>query len=297
MQIFHFPDMINILVTGSNGQLGSEIQKIAPAFSELKFVYTDVDVLDITNVAAVDNFCDNNGFDFIVNCAAYTAVDKAESDLDLAYKINRDAVKNLATVASKYNATLIHVSTDYVFDGTSCRPYVEDDVINPQSAYGKTKAEGESEALKYNKSIVIRTSWLYSSFGANFVKTMMKLGSERSELKVIFDQVGTPTYAEDLATAILSIVRYTKTSELKSGIYHFSNEGACSWYDFAFEIMGFQKYNCTVRPIESKEYPSIVKRPFYSVLNKSKIKSTFAIEIPHWKTSLYRCLIELNAKK
>jgi dTDP-4-dehydrorhamnose reductase len=289
--------MINILVTGSNGQLGSEIQKIAPAFPELQFVCTDVDVLDITNAAALDNFCDNKGFEFIINCAAYTAVDKAESDLDLAYKINRDAVKNLATVASKYNATLIHVSTDYVFDGTSCRPYVEDDVINPQSAYGKTKAEGESEALKYNKSIVIRTSWLYSSFGANFVKTMMKLGSERSEVKVIFDQVGTPTYAEDLASAILSIVRFTKTKELKTGIYHFSDEGACSWYDFAFEIMSLQKYSCSVKPIESKDYPSIVKRPFYSVLNKSKIKSTFAIEIPHWKTSLYRCLTELNSKK
>ena len=289
--------MSRILVTGSNGQLGSELQKIASGFSGLNFVFTDVDVLDITNLQAVDDFCKDKGFDFIVNCAAYTAVDKAESDLDMAYKINRDAVKNLAKVASKYNAALIHVSTDYVFDGTSYRPYVEDDTINPQSAYGKTKAAGEFEALKYHRSIVIRTSWLYSSFGANFVKTMMKLGSERRELKVIYDQIGTPTYAEDLALSIISITRVSIENEIKSGIYHFSNEGVCSWYDFAFEIIDFQKYNCSVKPIESKDYPSIVKRPFYSVLNKTKIKSTFNIEIPHWKTSLYKCLNELNSKK
>ena len=289
--------MSRILVTGSNGQLGSELQKIASGFSGMNFVFTDVDVLDITNLQAVDDFCKDKGFGFIVNCAAYTAVDKAESDLDMAYKINRDAVKNLAKVASKYNAALIHVSTDYVFDGTSYRPYVEDDTINPQSAYGKTKAEGEFEALKYDRSIVIRTSWLYSSFGVNFVKTMMKLGSERSELKVIFDQIGTPTYAEDLALNILAIVRFSIENEIKSGIYHFSNEGVCSWYDFAFEIIDFQKYNCSVKSIESKDYPSIVKRPFYSVLNKTKIKSTFNIEIPHWKPSLYKCLNELNSKK
>lgn len=289
--------MSRILVTGSNGQLGSEFQKIASGFSGLNFVFTDVYELDITNLQAVDDFCKNKDFNFIVNCAAYTAVDKAESDVEMAYKINRDAVKNLAKVASKYNAALIHVSTDYVFDGTSYRPYVEDDTINPQSAYGKTKAEGEFEALKYDRSIIIRTSWLYSSFGANFVKTMMKLGSERSELKVIFDQIGTPTYAEDLALSIISITRYSIENEIKSGIYHFSNEGVCSWYDFAFEIIDFQKYNCSVKPIESKDYPSIVKRPFYSVLNKTKIKSTFNIEIPHWKTSLYKCLNELNSKK
>jgi len=289
--------MSKILVTGSNGQLGSELQKISYRFPELNFVFTDVDVLDITNLQAVDDFCKNEGFDFVVNCAAYTAVDKAETDLEMAYKINRDAVKNLAIVASKYNVALIHVSTDYVFDGTSCRPYLEDDAINPQSAYGKTKAEGEFEALKYDRSIVIRTSWLYSSFGANFVKTMMKLGSERSELKVIFDQVGTPTYAEDLATTILSIIRFSIENEIKSEIYHFSNEGVCSWYDFAFEIISFQKNNCKVKPIESIDYPSIVKRPFYSVLNKTKIKSTFNIEIPNWKSSLYKCLNELNSKK
>ncbi len=289
--------MSRILVTGSNGQLGSELQKIATAFSGLNFMFTDVDVLDITNLQAVDDFCKDKGFGFIINCAAYTAVDKAESDLDMAYKINRDAVKNLAIVASKYNAALIHVSTDYVFDGTSYRPYVEEDTINPQSAYGKTKAEGEVEALKYDRSIVIRTSWLYSSFGANFVKTMMKLGSERSELNVIFDQIGTPTYAEDLALSILSIIRFSIENEIKPGVYHFSNEGVCSWYDFAFEIINFQKYNCVVNPIESKYYPSIVKRPFYSVLNKTKIKSTFNIEIPHWKTSLYKCLNEVNSKK
>lgn len=289
--------MSNILVTGSNGQLGSELQKIASSFPELSFVFTDVNELDITNLQAINNFCIDKNFNYIVNCAAYTAVDKAETDLEMAYKINRDAVKNLATVAAKINAALIHVSTDYVFDGTSCKPYVETDAVNPQSAYGKTKLDGETEALKYNRSIVIRTSWLYSSFGANFVKTMMKLGSERTELKVIFDQVGTPTFAEDLATSILSIIKFSNTNDFKSGIYHFSNEGACSWYDFAFGIISHQKNNCIVKPIESKDYPSIVQRPFYSVLNKSKIKSTFNIDIPHWKTSLYRCLAELNSKK
>lgn len=288
--------MKKILITGSNGQLGNEIQKIAKRFPELSFVYTDVDQLDITDPTALNKFCEGNGFDFFVNCAAYTAVDKAETDKDLAYKINCNAVMNLAQAASKTNAVLIHVSTDYVFNGTSCCPYTENDPINPQSVYGDSKAQGEKEALKYDKSLVIRTSWLYSSFGANFVKTMMRLGAEKKELKVIFDQVGTPTYAGDLAFSILTIIDKFSEEPNSAGIYHFSNEGVCSWYDFAVEIMNYYSYPCKVIPIESKEYPSVVKRPFYSVLNKSKIKSTFGLEIPHWKTSLFECLNELQPK-
>jgi dTDP-4-dehydrorhamnose reductase len=288
---------MKILVTGANGQLGSELKELSKQYMDWQFTFTDVDVLDITNSRVLEDFCTQNKFQYIVNCAAYTAVDKAETDQEIAFKINRDAVKNLTNAASKIDAVLIHVSTDYVFDGKSNQPYSEDHPINPQSAYGRTKAEGEQEALKYNRSIIIRTAWLYSTFGNNFVKTMLRLGTERSEVRVLFDQIGTPTYAEDLATAILSIVNCTKKEGVKPGIYHFSNEGVCSWYDFAWEIMNYSRKKCVVLPIETKDYPTPAKRPAYSVFNKHKIKETFKIEIPYWKTSLYKCLGMLNNSK
>jgi len=282
--------MTEILVTGAKGQLGSELQGLSVRYPSWSFMFTDIDTLDITNLQSLEKFCTGRKFQYIINCAAYTAVDKAETELEMAYLINRDAVKYLATIASQHNAILIHISTDYVFDGTSCEPYTELQTINPQSAYGRTKADGEKEALKYSQSVIIRTAWLYSEFGNNFVKTMLRLGAERNELRVVFDQVGTPTYAADLAVAILSIIADTEQQGVKPGIYHFSNEGVCSWYDFAWEILNFTHSKCKVIPIESKDYPTPAKRPAYGVFNKTKIKQTFHIEIPYWKTSLYKCL-------
>lgn len=289
--------MAKILVTGANGQLGSELRKLSQLKNHGEFTFTDVDELDITNSSAVQDFCTKHTFDFIINCAAYTAVDKAETDVALATKINKDAVKNLITAASLINAVLIHVSTDYVFDGNACTPYLEDHPVGPTSAYGRTKVEGETEALKYKKSIIIRTAWLYSTFGNNFVKTMLRLGSERPEIKVIYDQIGSPTYAEDLAVAILAIVEKTQSKGVVPGIYHFSNEGVASWFDFAWEIIHYTHKACQVSPIETKDYPLPAKRPAYSVFNKSKIKSTYDLTIPYWKTSLYKCLDELTNSK
>lgn len=286
--------MINILITGANGQLGSEIRKIATQFPNFSFTYTDVNELDLTDRNAVVSFCSNAKYDYIVNCAAYTAVDKAESDKELASKINIDAVKTLVEAATIAQSVFIHVSTDYVFSGEHHLPYKEDDKISPRSVYGQTKADGEQEALKYSKSVIIRTAWLYSSFGGNFVKTILRLAKERSELRVVFDQIGSPTYAGDLAQTILAIIYFQSKNGINPGIYHFSNEGVCSWYDFAKEIVDQSGLSCKIMPIESKDYPTPAKRPHYSVFNKSKIKSTFDIEIPHWKDSLIKCLNELN---
>ena len=280
--------MKKILVTGSKGQLGNELQVAAKAFSQFELVFTDVDELDICNLTAIEQFVKNAGFDAIVNCAAYTAVDKAETDDDLCYKINRDAVQNLAQIAQCNGLKLIHVSTDYVFDGTQHTPYVETDTVCPVSVYGKSKLAGEELALKNCDQVaVIRTSWLYSAFGNNFVKTMMRIGQERESLNVIFDQVGTPTYAADLANAILQMLN---AEVFVSGVYHFSNEGVCSWYDFAKKIHQLAGVTCKVSPIETKDYPTAAVRPHYSVLNKSKIKSTYHIEIPHWEESLIKCV-------
>ncbi len=286
--------MINILITGSNGQLGSELKKLEGLFQNSSIDFTDVDVLDITDLKAISNFCSRKQYRYIINCAAYTAVDKAESETDLARKINVDAVRNLVEAAKINSSFLIHVSTDYVFAGKNYLPYKEDDPISPQSVYGTTKADGEAEALKYEHSCIIRTSWLYSSFGNNFVKTILRLSKEREKLTVIFDQIGTPTYAGDLAKAIISIVNYQEANSAKPGIYHFSNEGVCSWYDFALEIAQLSGAKAKILPIETKDYPSPTQRPFYSVLNKSKIKNTFGIEIPHWKESLQICLKEIT---
>ncbi len=269
-----------LLITGSNGQLGMCLAKLLP-----DALLADVDTLDITDLASVRDFVASNNIDTIVNCAAYTAVDKAEDDVELAEKINVLGVENLALSGAK----IVHISTDYVFDGTSCVPYQEDDAPNPKSVYGKTKFAGEQVLLEKSRSaVIIRTAWLYSEYGNNFVKTMRRLGAERDVLKVVFDQVGTPTYAGDLAEAIVKILPTIKYGEKR--IYHFSNEGVCSWYDFACEIMKLSGLACKVLPIESSEYPTKAARPSFSVLNKSKIKSDFSITIPHWTESLARCI-------
>ena len=269
------------LVVGANGQLGSSLRCILKE----KACYVDKDELDITDSSAVNEFFSNNKFDAIINCAAYTAVDKAENDADLARLINVDGPKNLA----KTGCCLVHVSTDYVFDGTSCKPYVETDMTSPNSVYGETKLLGEQAVIEFASSaVIIRTSWLYSNFGANFVKTMQRLGAEKESLNVVFDQVGTPTYAKDLAQVIVDILPKIKNGTKE--VYHFSNEGVCSWYDFAKEVMEQSNLDCKVYPIESVEYPTPAKRPHYSVLNKSKIKKDFGIKINHWKESLKECL-------
>ena len=262
--------MQTILVTGSNGQLGSEMQQAAKRFPNFKYIYTDVAELDICDKNTLNNFVKENGVNFIVNCAAYTAVDKAEDDVELCYKINRDAVKNIAEVAQENSVKVVHVSTDYVFDGTNYVPYTEDMPVCPSSVYGKSKLEGEQVLMENcEEAVIIRTSWLYSSFGNNFVKTMMKLGTERDNLNVIFDQVGTPTYAADLAETILSIISH---NTFAPGIYHFSDEGVCSWYDFTKTIHRIAHITCNVQPIETKDYPVRTPRPHYSVLNKKAHK-------------------------
>ena len=287
--------MLNILVTGTNGQVGSEIRELAPLYP-YNFFFTDRESLDISNVNAVHKFIEKNSINSIINCVAYTAVDKAESDEENADKINHLAVKNLAEIAKEKNLQLIHISTDYVFDGKNYKPYTEDDDTSPNGVYGKTKLDGEKALLhvKYpagrglKNSVIIRTSWVYSSFGANFVKTMLRLGKEKESLGVIFDQVGTPTYARDLAKAILDILPNIKNDKVE--IYHYSNEGVLSWYDFAKEIMRMAKLTCKINPIETKEYPTPAQRPHYSLLNKSKIKKEFNLAIPYWKDSLDECL-------
>ena len=292
--------MKNILVTGAYGQLGNEVRILSANYPEYNFMFTDVDSLDITDKDELIDFVTGNDIRYIINCAAYTAVDKAEDDAELCEKINAAAVKNLGLAAAEAGAGIIHVSTDYVFDGTSCRPYTEDMPTKPCSVYGKTKLKGEKNLLKAcPNAIIIRTAWLYSPFGNNFVKTMIKLGSERESLNVIFDQVGTPTYALDLADAILKAMDQTiDTDHEKGGVYHFSNEGVCSWYDFTIkihEIAGIK--TCKVNPIETKDYPTKAARPHYSVLNKSKIKQTFNITIPHWEASLKDCIKELSEQE
>ena len=286
----------NILVTGSNGQLGSEIRELASKYS-YNFFFTDRNNIDITSKDSIKEFCQTNSINVIINCAAYTAVDKAQSDIENADLVNRKAVKKLSIVAKELNIKLIHISTDYVFDGKNFKPYVEEFQTNPQSVYGKTKLDGENEMRDINpkNSIIIRTSWIYSYYGNNFVKTMLRLGKEKEELGVIFDQVGTPTYAKDLAKIILDIVPQIDNQKVE--IYNYSNEGVLSWYDFAKEIMKMAKLNCKINPIETYQYPTPAKRPHFSLLNKNKIKSTFNIEIPYWKDGLDDCLRRLGERR
>lgn len=285
---------MKILITGANGQLGNEMRVVLSEYADIETIYTDVDTLDISDLAQLDKFVVDNEVTHIVNCAAYTAVDKAEDDEEAATKVNVVAVRNLGIVATKNGIKLLHVSTDYVFDGKSFIPYTEDMPVCPTNVYGKTKLAGEEVLFEEcNNAIVIRTSWLYSSFGNNFVKTMLRLGRERDELNVVFDQVGTPTYAADLASTIVTII---SNREWVSGIYHFSNEGICSWYDFTIMIHRLSGIDCKVKPIESSAYPVRTPRPHYSVLNKTKIKKTFDIEIPYWVDSLQKCLNILENK-
>jgi len=279
-----------ILITGANGQLGSELQALASAHPEYKFIFSERRELDLSSSASIENFFKDKSFDVIINCAAYTAVDKAESNEEMAYAINHKAVETLAHIAKENNISLIHVSTDYVFDGGNFKPYNEDEPTNPQSIYGSSKLAGEEvlQSINPKNSLIIRTSWVYSSFGNNFVKTMLRLGKELDELGVIFDQVGTPTYARDLASVILTIIPQLNNDNIQ--ILHYSNEGVCSWYDFAIAIFEMQSIQCHVNPIETKAYPTPATRPHYSLLNKTKIKENYTLTIPYWRDSLRQAL-------
>lgn len=289
---------MNLLITGANGQLGNEMRVLSAQHTQHTYFFTDIAELDITSREAVNQFVTDNAIDVIVNCAAYTNVDKAETDEDMAHKINALAVENLGLSGAK----VIHVSTDYVFSGEACVPYSETDSVAPRTAYGRTKREGEVLLQAVSpKAVIIRTAWLYSTFGNNFVKTMLRLGQEREALGVVFDQIGSPTYAADLAVAIFAVIN---APVWQAGVYHFTNEGVCSWYDFTHEIFARAKTllptdaaqsiaQCNLRPILSSEYQYQTPRPHFSVLNKSKIKSTFSIAIPHWTEALQVCLEKL----
>lgn len=288
--------MSKILVTGENGQLGSELKKLCSSYPQYEFTFVDRNVLDLSNLCKLEDYFDNKAFDAIINCAAYTAVDKAQSESELADTINHRAVSLLAKIAKKKNISLIHISTDYVFNGQNYRPYLETDPTDPQGVYGRTKRDGENAILLAapKNTLIIRTSWVYSGFGANFVKTMLRLGKERDSLGVIFDQVGTPTYARDLAKALLDILPQIK-NEIPE-IYHYSNEGVTSWYDFAQAIFELSNISCNVNAITADEYPLPAPRPHYSLLNKTKIKNNFEISIPYWKDSLKECIDLLGEK-
>ena len=285
--------MKNILITGANGQLGNEMRVLSEENKEYTYFFTDVAELDICNEQAVMDFVKANHIQVIVNCAAYTAVDKAEENIEFCTKLNADAVGYLAKAAEANQAEFIQISTDYVFDGTAHTPYRETEPTCPNSVYGSTKLAGEQNALTLcSRAMVIRTAWLYSTFGNNFVKTMIRLGKERDSLGVIFDQIGTPTYARDLARAIYAAIRQGVTP----GVYHFSNEGVCSWYDFTKAIHRLADIkDCKVNPLHTEEYPTPAKRPHYSVLDKTKIKNTYHIAIPYWMDSLQSCIAQLEA--
>ena len=283
---------MRVLITGANGQLGNEMRRLG-AVSPNEYLFTDVAELDITDKAAVADFVKSNNVEIIVNCAAYTNVDKAEDDEATAELINATAVRNLAEAVKAVDGTLFHVSTDYVFGSEGNTPRTEDMPTNPLGVYGKTKLHGEQAIAEVGaKAIIIRTAWLYSEFGNNFLKTMLRLTAEKESLNVVFDQVGSPTYAGDLALAIFSIIEGGVYAG-NEGVYHFSNEGVCSWYDFATEIAAAAGHECVVMPCHSNEFPSKVTRPPFSVLDKTKIKTTFGIEIPHWRDSMLYCLQRL----
>jgi dTDP-4-dehydrorhamnose reductase len=284
--------MKNILITGSNGQLGSEIREISDQYENYNFIFTDVEELDLTISEDIVSFFTDNKIDACINCAAYTAVDKAEDEVELAMLVNSTAVENLSKVCKNNGTLLFHISTDYVFNGKHFMPYVETDTVSPDSQYGLSKLKGEEAVmLNCDKAIIVRTSWLYSSHGNNFVKTLIKLGNERDQLSVVSDQVGTPTYAADLAEAIMVMIASFDETKPKE-IYHFSNEGAISWYDFGKAIMKLSDIECAINPIDSKDYPSKANRPFYSVLSKSKIKKHYGVNVPYWEDSLHRMIIK-----
>jgi dTDP-4-dehydrorhamnose reductase len=284
-----------VLVTGANGQLGQSIKSIANKYPTIQFVYTDFYEMDITNIESCTNAFLKYQPQFCINTAAYTAVDKAESEPEKAHLINGLGSENLAKVCKENDTILLHISTDFIFDGTSKKPYLESDFPNPQSVYGQTKLEGEIAIQNtWEKHFIIRTSWVYSQFGANFMKTMLRLASERDSLSVVSDQIGTPTNAVDLAEVLLTIVKSPVTHHPSSfGIYNFSNEGVCSWYDFAAAIFHQKELKIDLTPIPTSAYPTPAKRPAYSVLDKTKIKNTFNIEVNEWKTSLVRGINQL----
>ena len=288
--------MAVILVTGAKGQLGNEIKVSSKNYFGYEFIFTDIDALDITDGRKVRKFISSNFCDWIINCSAYNFVDKAETDYDKAIQINGFAIKNLVDAIRGTDSRLMHFSTDYVFDGNANVPYNERSPANPLSAYGKSKLEGEKYALQHSASMIIRTSWLYSEFGNNFVKSILNKGKVNEPLNVVFDQTGTPTYAADLADAVLLIISKVVRNQIafNAGLYHYSNEGVCSWYDFATEIIQESGLKCRINPILSKDFPSAAKRPVYSVLDKSKIKENYGLEIPHWRTSLKKCMILLT---
>jgi dTDP-4-dehydrorhamnose reductase len=281
---------MTILVTGKNGQLGSELQALEHQYPQYSFLFTDVEDLDITSSEAVDQFFDENNINAVINCAAYTAVDKAESEPELANAVNHLGVWYLAEACKAHGVKMVHISTDYVFDGRATRPYREDDTPNPQSVYGQSKLDGELalKAVNPENSVMVRTAWVYSRYGHNFVKTMLRLGQERDQLKVVADQVGAPTYAGDLAKVVLDMLPHLENIQVET--YHYTNAGTCSWYEFAKAIFEIKDISCHVEAIATSDYPTPAKRPSYSVLNTTKIKDGFQLQVPHWRHSLEQCL-------
>ena len=287
--------MLKILITGANGQLGSTFRKLSNNLQEIEFIFTDVEEMDITEKKQIDQFLQTYHPSYIINCAGYTAVDLAEDEPEKAYALNNTAVQCLSNSAKQYGAKLIHISTDYVFGGEKNTPYKEEDETNALSVYGKSKASGEEKIKDEDHVMVIRTSWLYSNFHKNFYKTIQKLSSEREKLNVVYDQIGTPTFAGDLASVIITILEHNeRTKSFQNGIFHYSNEGIASWYDFAIEIINLSGNHCIVHPVESHEFEQKAKRPFYSLMSKRKIRNSFHIEIPYWKESLKKCLNEID---
>ena len=288
--------MTPVLITGCKGQLGSEIQQISSQFPEISFIFTDLEELNITRAHDIQSFLDSMPVKFIVNCAGYTAVDLAEDEREMAERLNADATGYLAKVSAERGIQLIHISTDYVFDGEKNHPYLETDPVNPQTVYGKSKLHGEEALHQSGKGIIIRTSWLYSSFGNNFVKTILRLSGEKERLNVVFDQTGCPTYARDLASAILEMIRMEIKQENspRHDIYHYSNQGMCSWYEFATSIIDIAGSGCKIIPVESKDYVTKAVRPRYTVMSKKKIMGEYDLHIPHWKDSLKDCIDKLT---
>ncbi len=289
-----------ILITGSSGQLGKSIKSITSTHSNCELVFANRQQLDLSNETSITNFFEHQNYHIIINCAAYTAVDRAELEPELANQVNHLAVRKLADIAKQKNAKLIHISTDYVFNGKQYRPYLETDSIDPLGVYGQTKFSGE-EAIQNtlkNNAVIIRTSWMYSEYGENFVKTMLKLGQNHDDLNVICDQVGTPTYSKDLAKAIMCIVQDQKFKhvDFTTNIVHYSNQGVCSWYDFAKTIFELANVQCRIHSTESKDYSTLAKRPHYSILNTAKIKQMYNVATPYWKDSLKQCMTELKGK-
>jgi len=284
--------MAVILITGANGQLGNELKIVSKNFYGYEFIFTDIDNLDLTSPELIKEFIKTSNPDWIINCAAYNLVDKAENEPDTAMEINGTAVKNITEAIAGSEIKLIHISSDYVYDGQANSPYNETSPTNPLSAYGRSKLAGEKQALHHPGSMIIRTSWLYSSYGNNFVKTILKHATDKESLRVVFDQTGTPTYAADLAEAIMSIISgvIRNQNALNAGIYNYSNEGACSWYDFAVEIVREANLRCSIIPFLTKDYQLAAQRPVYSVMDKSKIKENYGLSIPHWRSSLQKCM-------